>query len=101
MLDRLDPADVREEIEESIADLQRAGLERPPFLAYPHGAFDGGVQAVAKQAGLAGAFTTRAGLARPGVDPFALPRIEIFRRDGTIRFAWKVVTGRRLGRPGS
>jgi GT2 family glycosyltransferase/peptidoglycan/xylan/chitin deacetylase (PgdA/CDA1 family) len=101
MLDRLEPAEVREEIEESMADLRRAGLEAPSFLAYPHGAFDDGVQAVAREAGLDGAFTTRPGLARPETDPFALPRIEIFRRDGRVRFAWKLLTGRRAGRPGS
>src|SRR5207249_12268332 len=45
---------------------------------------------------LRGAFTTEPGLAQPGHDAYAVPRIEIRREDGWLRFAWKVVTAGRL-----
>ena len=50
----------------------------------------------AAAAGLRGAFTTEPGLAQPGHDAYAVPRIEIRREDGWLRFACKVVTAGRL-----
>jgi peptidoglycan/xylan/chitin deacetylase (PgdA/CDA1 family) len=99
MLDRLPVHEVRQEIEGSISDLEEAGLERPSLLAYPHGAFDDAAKSAAAAAGLSGAFTTRPGLMEPGGDPFAIPRIEILRRDRGPLFLLKVLTGRRLRRP--
>lgn len=95
MLDRLPPGEVAAEIEGSIADVEAFGLPRPSLLAYPYGAHDPQVLRAAAAAGLAGAFTTVPGLVRPGGNPYAIPRIEILREDGSLRFAWKVATGRR------
>jgi peptidoglycan/xylan/chitin deacetylase (PgdA/CDA1 family) len=99
MLDRLSDDEIRAEIEGSIDDLERAGLPRPTLLAYPHGASDRRVREGAAAAGLAGAFSTRPGLARSDGDPFAIPRIEILRRNCGAFFWLKVVTGRRLRKP--
>jgi glycosyltransferase involved in cell wall biosynthesis/peptidoglycan/xylan/chitin deacetylase (PgdA/CDA1 family) len=98
-LDRLSDDELEGEIEGSIADLERAGLPRPTLLAYPHGVSDERVRGAAAAAGLAGAFSTRPGLASVGGDRFAIPRIEILRRNRGVFFWLKVVTGRRLRRP--
>jgi peptidoglycan/xylan/chitin deacetylase (PgdA/CDA1 family) len=86
-------AEIDNEIRGSVRDLAAAGLERPSFVAYPYGEFDERAVQAAKAAGLAGAFTTIPGIARPGHEPFAIPRIEILRGDGPLRFMWKVCTG--------
>jgi len=86
-----------EEIAGSVRDLVAAGVGRPTFVAYPYGEFDERAMRAAKAAGLAGAFTTQPGIAEPGQHPFAIPRIEIVRGDGPLRFLWKVWTGRGSG----
>jgi GT2 family glycosyltransferase/peptidoglycan/xylan/chitin deacetylase (PgdA/CDA1 family) len=97
-LDRLPAAVAAAEIKGSIADLETLGLERPQFFAYPFGALNAELKEVARAAGLAGAFSTRPGLAEPDGDRFAIPRIEILRRDRGPRFLLKVLGGRRLRR---
>ena len=93
-LDRLPPEQVAAEIQGSVENLEALGLGRPSLLAYPYGRYDAEVERAAAEAGFVGAFTTKPGLAHPGGDPFAIPRIEIFRDDGPTRFAWKLITGR-------
>jgi glycosyltransferase involved in cell wall biosynthesis len=94
-LDRSSADEQREEIVGAIEDLRAAGLEDVALMAYPYGRYDVISKQAAEAAGLRGAFTTRSALVRPGDDPFELPRIEILRSDGTVRFAFKVLTGRR------
>ena len=90
------PADeAAEEVEGSIHDLESLSLGRPSLFAYPYGEYDEAAKRVAADAGLAGAFTTKPGLARPTGDPYEIPRIEIVRRDRGLRFVWNVATGRR------
>lgn len=69
-------------------------LRRPcSFLAYPYGEDDRRVRAAARAAGYTAAFT----LDSPdgAADPFALPRVDIYRGDGAARFAMKTAPGRR------
>jgi peptidoglycan/xylan/chitin deacetylase (PgdA/CDA1 family) len=73
--------DSRDEIETEIGRPCR-------FLAYPYGDHDARVRAAARRAGYIAAYTLRAGW--PGADRFALPRVDIYRRDGMSRFAVKV-----------
>jgi peptidoglycan/xylan/chitin deacetylase (PgdA/CDA1 family) len=94
-LSRLGADELPAEIEGSLADFEPLGLARPAFLAYPYGAYNAQVMEAAAAAGLQGAFTTERGLAHPGQDPHAIPRIEIRREDGWLRFVWKVATARR------
>ncbi len=68
----------------------RAGEERPAMLAYPYGEYDENVQKAARAAGLQAALTVEPCLVKPGVNPYRIPRIEIFRRDTGWRFLWKV-----------
>jgi glycosyltransferase involved in cell wall biosynthesis/peptidoglycan/xylan/chitin deacetylase (PgdA/CDA1 family) len=97
-LNRLRGDELSAEIEGSLTDFEPLGVERPTFLAYPYGAHDAEVTEAAAAAGLAGAFTTQPGLARPGQDAYAIPRIEIMRADGWWSFRWKVVTAGRWNR---
>src|SRR5438067_9306128 len=93
------PDELAAEIEGSLGDFEPLGLARPAFLAYPYGAYNLQVMHAAAAAGLQGAFTTELGLGRPGGDAYAIPRIEIQRGDGWVRFLWKVATaGRRSAR---
>jgi glycosyltransferase involved in cell wall biosynthesis/peptidoglycan/xylan/chitin deacetylase (PgdA/CDA1 family) len=98
MLNRLEPGPLAEELAGSAADLEAVGLERPFFLAYPYGAHDEAVQRATARAGYEAAFTVEAGVARPGGDPFAIPRIEILRSHSGRHFLWMVLTAGRLRR---
>ncbi len=55
-------------------------------LAYPYGDDDARVHEAARNAGYSGAFSLRG---RAG-DRFALPRVDVYRRDGAIRYGLKV-----------
>jgi glycosyltransferase involved in cell wall biosynthesis/peptidoglycan/xylan/chitin deacetylase (PgdA/CDA1 family) len=80
------PADeLTGELEGSAARLAAMGLPRPRALSYPHGDTNAEVAAAARHAGYAVAFTVRAGIGRRGVDPFAVPRIEVFANDSARR----------------
>jgi glycosyltransferase involved in cell wall biosynthesis len=93
-LTKLPESQVREEIEGSISDLEALGFPRPVLLAYPYGSSDATAARIAAEAGLAGAFTTKLGMAKAAGDRFELPRIEIVRRDRGWRFIKKVVCAR-------
>jgi len=61
-------------------------LGRPcRFLAYPFGDQDARVRSAARSAGYEGAFALNA----PRGDPYAVPRVDIYRSDGQLRFALK------------
>jgi peptidoglycan/xylan/chitin deacetylase (PgdA/CDA1 family) len=73
--------DSREEIEAEVGCPCR-------LLAYPYGDNDARVRAAARRAGYHAAYTLRGGW--PSADRFALPRVDIYRRDGVGRFLAKV-----------
>jgi glycosyltransferase involved in cell wall biosynthesis len=79
LLSRLPPDELADEVEGSLTDLEEAGFRRPAFLAYPYGDHDAAVKKAVAGAGLRGAFTVTLGLARPGGDRYAIPRIEVLR----------------------
>jgi hypothetical protein len=79
LLSRLPPDELADEVEGSVTDLEEAGFPRPAFLAYPYGDHDAAVQKAVAGAGLRGAFAVNLGLARPGGDRYAIPRIEVLR----------------------
>lgn len=90
------PLALEQETSAATATLHALGLPTRAF-AYPHGAHDAPVRAAVADAGPEAAFTVTAGVARPGDDPYQLPRIEILRRDGSaLRFLLKVCTAGRL-----
>ena len=66
----------REVVGSADAIARRFGI-RPAFFCYPYGHFDGRVEDAVRRAGFLAATTTRRGLAAPGQDPYALPRISV------------------------
>jgi len=91
MLNQIAPEQLQNEISGSVADLEALGLKRPSMLAYPYGEYNEQVQKATQQAGLRAAFTVEPGLAKPDVNPYQIPRIEILRKDTGWRFLWKVL----------
>lgn len=84
-LTRLDDAELRRELTTSKEQIEDE-LRRPcRFLAYPYGEWDSRVAAAARAAGYEGAFALRSN----GRDPYAMPRVDIYRSDGQLRFALK------------
>jgi GT2 family glycosyltransferase/peptidoglycan/xylan/chitin deacetylase (PgdA/CDA1 family) len=99
MLNRVPAAELTAEAAGSAADLEAAGVARPSFFAYPHGEHDGPSRRAVAAAGFRAAFTVEPGLARPGQDRYAIPRIEILREDSGWRFlATLLRPGRRRNR---
>jgi glycosyltransferase involved in cell wall biosynthesis/peptidoglycan/xylan/chitin deacetylase (PgdA/CDA1 family) len=84
------PETLETEVAGSVDELEARGLKRPRLLAYPNGEWNPLVQRAVRQAGLLGAFTTQYGRAHEGRDPYAIPRIEIYRNDTGWRFLRKV-----------
>jgi peptidoglycan/xylan/chitin deacetylase (PgdA/CDA1 family)/glycosyltransferase involved in cell wall biosynthesis len=80
-----------QEIAGSVADLEKMGLNRPRFFAYPYGDYNQKVEEVAQKTGLEVAFTVEPGLVKPGANPYQIPRIEILKRDAGLRFLGKVL----------
>ncbi|HEX5467801.1 MAG TPA: glycosyltransferase [Gaiellaceae bacterium] len=96
MLNRLDAPELHAEVEGSVEDFAGLGLPRPLFLAYPHGEHDEPVRQEVAAAGFTAAFTVEPGLARPGEERYAVPRLEVLRSDAGWRFVWKLLAaGRR------
>jgi peptidoglycan/xylan/chitin deacetylase (PgdA/CDA1 family) len=93
-LPELSDSELRHELVDSREEIE-ARVGRPcRFLAYPYGDNDARVRTAARRAGYVAAYALRAGW--PGADPVALPRVDIYRRDGLSRFLAKVSP---LGRP--
>jgi peptidoglycan/xylan/chitin deacetylase (PgdA/CDA1 family) len=92
-LPSLDAEALVDEVVGSCDDLRRMGFPPARFFAYPYGEADARVGAAVRAAGCEGAFTVEPGLARPGVDRFRIPRVEILRSDVGWRFRWKVALG--------
>ena len=50
---------------------------RPWFFCYPAGKYNASVEQAVKAAGYLGATTVEPGWARPGADPYAMPRVRV------------------------
>ena len=95
-LEGLSEADLRQEIDGSLDDLQALGLNPQRLFCYPYGALDDAAEERLQAAGAGAGFTVRAGIARPDTNPLRIPRIEILKRDGNgLHFLWKVASGGR------
>jgi len=88
-LPRLGPERLREEVEGSAIDIAALGLPTPRFFAYPYGNESPPVRQAVAAAGYSVGFALWAGHFRRGMDPLAVPRVEICRRDVGWRFAFK------------
>lgn len=93
----LTAAELLAETSGAAESLTAIGLPPPVAFAYPHGQHDARGRRAVSSAGLRVAFSVRPGMVRPGrVNPMAVPRIEVLRRDGTgLRLLFKVLTAGR------
>jgi peptidoglycan/xylan/chitin deacetylase (PgdA/CDA1 family) len=73
----LSGAALRHEIAGSRAAIRRAFGVRADAFCYPAGRFDAAAEAAVRAAGYRAATTELPGAARPGSDPYALPRIRV------------------------
>jgi glycosyltransferase involved in cell wall biosynthesis/peptidoglycan/xylan/chitin deacetylase (PgdA/CDA1 family) len=96
-LPRLRPDELASEVRGSVDELERRGLARPRAFAYPYGEWDAAARDAVRDAGLAAAFTTRIGIARPSSDRLALPRIEITPREVGWRLRAKLAAASAPG----
>jgi peptidoglycan/xylan/chitin deacetylase (PgdA/CDA1 family) len=87
-MSRLDESELRRETAEALDSIAAAGLSRPRSFAYPHGSHSEAVRGAVARAGGTMGFACAAGLARPGCDLMAVPRLEILRRHKGLRFNW-------------
>jgi peptidoglycan/xylan/chitin deacetylase (PgdA/CDA1 family) len=84
-LPRLDDAELGREL---LASRQRLEdeLERPcRFIAYPFGDDDARVHAAARRAGYEAGFSLAARSPFAGFDVYAIPRVDLYRKDGLVR----------------
>jgi peptidoglycan/xylan/chitin deacetylase (PgdA/CDA1 family) len=84
-------ADALREIEGGADDLQALVGIRPKTFCYPGGSYNERTPHLVRQTGLAGACTTHSGLARPGSDPYLLPRVKPATRDGIAGFLYRLL----------
>ena len=92
-LTRISDRELARELGESRQRLESELARRCRFLAYPYGDQDGRVRAAAREAGYEAAFALP-GTSRP-YDPFGIPRLGIWRKDGLLRFLLKTSAARR------
>jgi peptidoglycan/xylan/chitin deacetylase (PgdA/CDA1 family) len=84
-LTRLSDVELERELGDSKQRLEDELAVPCRFLAYPYGEHDARVRGAARAAGYAGAFALRAA----DGDPFAAPRVDLYRSDGRLRVALK------------
>ena len=96
-LPTFDDAALAHELTASADLLEGMGLPRPRALAYPYGAVDERVEAAAREAGYAVAFTIEAGAVERGAPRMLLPRIEVLAEDGPLAVTLKVLCARHPG----
>jgi peptidoglycan/xylan/chitin deacetylase (PgdA/CDA1 family) len=91
-LPTLSDAALRSELSDSREQVE-AQLHRPcRYISYPYGEHDDRVRVAARAAGYDAAFALP-GRQRP-IDPFALPRVGVWRNDGSLRVAVKTSIAR-------
>jgi peptidoglycan/xylan/chitin deacetylase (PgdA/CDA1 family) len=88
----IDDEALARELTASKALLERLTGAPVRHLCYPYGDESAHVREAAAAAGYECAVSTRRGLARPGDDVFALPRVSINGDKGLLRFTLKVAT---------
>ncbi len=85
ILPTVTPDEARAELVGAREALEARGLGTAKALAYPSGAHDAQVRALAREAGYRAGLTMAYGVARAGDDPFELPRIPLHQEISTTR----------------
>lgn len=91
-LTRCDDATLHDEVAGSRAELEDAIGAPVRQFCYPYGDVDERVASAARLAGYDAATATRRGRARPGMDLFLLPRVQVARHHWLLPFAQRVFT---------
>jgi peptidoglycan/xylan/chitin deacetylase (PgdA/CDA1 family) len=86
-LTRLSDQELRDELCRSREQIEERLGRKCRYLAYPFGESDARVRTAARAAGYEAAFSLRPG--PPEDSLFGWPRVDVYRRDGRIRFALK------------
>jgi peptidoglycan/xylan/chitin deacetylase (PgdA/CDA1 family) len=95
-LEGLEPQELADELEGSLADL-RAHLAAPLLVvAYPHGSNDELVRMTAWRASFQAAYSTEKGRNGRGTNRYALRRISVYGYDGRVALLWKASTGEAI-----
>lgn len=84
-LTKLTPDQIRQELTESRAEMERQLGQKPRYFAYPTGAYSLSIEELVREAGYKGAFTVRYGQVGLESDPYALERIPIFKGMNSLR----------------
>lgn len=77
ILTGVSPAEARDDLARALSQLRDRGHARHGLLAYPSGALDDTVVALARELGHTAAVTTERRIARRGDDPLQLPRLGV------------------------
>jgi peptidoglycan/xylan/chitin deacetylase (PgdA/CDA1 family) len=88
----VDPSELHSELTGSADQLERLGLPRPTVLSYPYGEWSPTLAPLLREAGYKAAFTVKPGGVGPGVDRYAVPRVEVFASDTPAKLLLKVAT---------
>ncbi len=96
MADLNDPEAIRELTESQ--NVMEAEFGRPArTFCYPLGSVGKRTPKLVRGAGFIGACTTKSGIARPGADPYLLPRVKVAYRDDVWGLWYRLVIRPRLG----
>ena len=90
-LNTMDDAAALTELEGCKADLEDHLGGAARTFCYPYGGVNERTPALVRQAGFMGACTTKSGVARPGSDPFLLPRVTVAYRDDVLGFLYRLL----------
>lgn len=82
----------------SMRDLEKGGLPRPRFFAYPYGSRDAASMAAVREAGYVAAFSVGGRLVGRYSNPLDLPRVIVLSTDRPWQFRLKTAVPRFYGR---
>lgn len=90
-LPELPAAELDEELAGAARRIEAGGLPRPRAFSYPYGEWSPALAAATRDAGYEASFTVEPGVVRPGVDPQALPRVEVHAGDTPRKLRLKLL----------
>jgi peptidoglycan/xylan/chitin deacetylase (PgdA/CDA1 family) len=96
-LGETDDAAALTDIRSGMQDLESNLEARPRTFCYPFGSMNDRTPVLAREAGFAGACTTKSGLASSATDPYLLPRVKIAYRDDVWGFFYRLAIRPHLG----
>jgi peptidoglycan/xylan/chitin deacetylase (PgdA/CDA1 family) len=96
--DTLSAGELEEELGESKEEIEERTGRPCSFVCWPHGRGSDAAIETARSLGYRGAFTTKAGIAAPGADPFDIPRIVVKDDVGWFRRRVAVYTSAPLSK---